>query len=291
MIKPTSTSHPVDPIPTVAPTPTEWQHAGDSGMRTLWIVFAVMVITSGVFALLSWNVPVSRRLYHVITTLITITAALSYFAMASGQGVSYNCVAVRDHHKHVPDTFHDVCRQVYWARYVDWSITTPLLLLDLCLLAGIDGAHTLMAIAADVIMILSGMFAAFGAEGTAQRWGWYAIGLLAYIFVIWHVALHGSRMVRAKGQGVKRLFTGLALFTLVLWTAYPIVWGVADGARRTTVDTEIMLYAVLDILAKVGFGLWLLFSHRRIPETNVEVGGWWSHGLASEGRIRIGDEE
>jgi len=284
--------HGVKPIPTVVPTPTDYQSAGHDGFRALWIVFVIMVLASGFFAFLSWNVPVSKRLYHVITTVITLTAAVSYFAMASGQASTYHCTSVRDHHKHVPDTHHEVCRQVLWARYVDWSITTPLLLLDLCLLAGVDGAHTLMAIVADLIMILGGLFAAFGKENTVQKWGWYAIACIAYVFVIWHVALHGSRTAVAKGDRVKKLFGSLAAFTLILWTIYPIVWGVADGARRASVDTEIIAYAVLDVLAKPVFGFWLLVAHRKFAETNVDVGGWWSQGLGGgEGRIRIGDDE
>lgn len=63
-----------------------------------------------------------------------------------------------------------------------------------------------------------------------------------------------------------------------------------DGARRITVNTEVITYAVLDILSKVVFGLWLLWSQRSIPEAGVEVGGYWSHGLASEGAIRLGDD-
>lgn len=209
-------------IDIVTATPTHFQEATANGFRSLWIVFVVMIIASIFFTFLSWNVPVSKRLYHVITTLITLTAALSYFAMASGDGTSYHCTMVKDHHKHIPDTHHEVCRQVFWARYVDWSITTPLLLLDLCLLAGVDGAHTLMAIVADLIMILTGLFAAFGKESTVQRWGWYAIACIAYIFVIWHVAIHGSRMVKAKGDRVTKLFGSLAIFTLILWTIYPM---------------------------------------------------------------------
>lgn len=69
------------------------------------------------------------------------------------------------------------------------------------------------------------------------------------------------------------------------------VWGIAPLARKTNVDTEIITYLVLDILAKPVFGLWLLVSHRAIAESTIEIGGWWSHGLAAEGRIRIGDEE
>jgi bacteriorhodopsin len=249
-----------------------------------------MILASAFFTFLSWKIPVAKRLYHVITTIITLTAALSYFAMASGHATTFHCTSVRDEHKHVPDTHHEVCRQVFWARYVDWTITTPLLILDLCLLAGLDGAHTLMAIVADLIMVLTGMFAAFGGDRTIQRWGWYAIACIAYIFVIWHVALHGSRTVSAKSARVKKLFTSLAAMTLILWTIYPIVWGIADGARRASVNTEIIAYAVLDILAKVVFGFWLLVAHRQMNEANVEIGGWWSQGLGSEGRIRLDDE-
>ncbi|KAI7374187.1 hypothetical protein KC328_g16160, partial [Hortaea werneckii] len=121
----------VTSVPTVVPSLPEYQTASETGNRTLWVVFVVMTVASVVFSGMSWNVPMSKRLYHVITTLITITAALSYFAMASGHGASYHHVVERESHQHVPDTTHDIYREVYYARYIDWSITTPLLLLDL----------------------------------------------------------------------------------------------------------------------------------------------------------------
>ncbi|KAK8214331.1 putative opsin protein [Phyllosticta capitalensis] len=292
LLVPTSTgSVPLDPVPTVKPDPTEYQLASDDGKRTLWVVFVIMVIASVVFSALSWSVPMSRRLYHVITTMITVIAAISYFGMATGHGVAYHHVQVRESHSHVPDTYADVYREVYWARYVDWSLTTPLLLLDLCLLAGIDGGHTIIAIAADLIMILTGLFAAFGTEGTPQKWGWYAIACIAYLVLVWHLAVHGNRFASAKGSKVSKFFGAIATFTLILWTAYPIVWGVADGSRKASVDAEIIAYAILDVLAKPIFGLWLLLTHAKMPETNVEIGGYWAHGLGSEGTIRVGDDD
>jgi bacteriorhodopsin len=181
-----------------------------------------MTISSAIFALLSWNVPVSKRIYHVTTTVFTIISALAYFAMAAGHASSLSCHSARDHHRHAPDTYHDVCRQVFWARYVDWALTTPLVLLNLCLLAGVDGAHTLMAIIADLVMVLGGLFAAYGAEHTAQKWGWFAISCLGYLFAVWHVGLHGSRSVSNKGARVTRLWGALATYTLLLWAAYPM---------------------------------------------------------------------
>jgi len=286
----TSTFGDVSPIPTIIPKP-EFERIHHVGKTTLWIGFAVMVLASGVFALMSWRIPVSKRVYHVLSTLVTIVAALSYFAMATGDGVSAKCEQKTDYHDHVPDTHHTVCRQIYWARYVDWSLTTPLLLLELCLLAGVDGAHTLMASVASLIMTLTGLFAAFGRQHTFQKWGWFTIACVAYVFVIWHVALHGSRTVRAKGDVVAKHFGGLAAFLFIPLTVYPIVWAVAEGTHRTSVDTGVVIYTVLDILVKVGFSLWLLAIQRRTPETNVDIDGYWSNGLSSEGRIRIGDPD
>ncbi|GAB7338446.1 hypothetical protein MBLNU457_4732t1 [Dothideomycetes sp. NU457] len=281
----------VAPIPTVIPTLPEKQDATEVGMRTLWVVFVMMVIAMIAFIGMSWTVPMQRRLYHIITTLIVTFAAMSYFAMATGHGISYHHTRVTQTHKHVPDTHYDVYRQVYWARYVDWSLTTPLLLLDLSLLAGLNGGQIVMAMVADVIMILTGLFAAFGNEGTPQKWGWYAIACIAYLAVIWHLVVGGRKTAYAKGPKVGNFFSMIGAFTLIIWTAYPIIWGIADGSRNASVDAEIIAYAVCDVLAKAVFGAWLLYMHSAVPETNVDIGGFWAHGLGNEGSIRVGDDE
>lgn len=142
--------------------------------------------------------------------------------MATGHGVSLNKITIRHQNDHVPDTYETVYRQVFYARYIDWAITTPLLLLDLGLLAGMSGAHIFMAIVADLIMVLTGLFAAFGSEGTPQKWGWYTIACIAYIFVVWHLVLNGGANARAKGEKLRSFFVAIGAYTLVLWTAYPM---------------------------------------------------------------------
>lgn len=57
-----------------------------------------------------------------------------------------------------------------------------------------------------------------------------------------------------------------------------------------SVNAEVITYAILDILAKAGFGTWLLMTLAKTPETNVELGGFWSYGLNREGALRIGDD-
>jgi len=239
---------------------------------------------------MAFRVPVQKRLFHVLTTFITLFATLSYFAMATGDGISWHHIVIKEVHKHVPDTREHVFRQIFWARYVDWSVTTPLLLLDLAILAGMNGANIIVAIIADIIMVLTGLFGAFGHNDT-QKWGYYAMGCIAYLVIIYQLAIPGRRAVLAKDSATAKFFSSIAGFTLILWTLYPIVWGIGDGSRKMSVDSEIIAYAILDVLAKPVFGFWLLITHARSNAANTSVEGWWSHGLSSEGGIRIDDDE
>lgn len=54
---PTATPTHVSPIPSVLPTTPELQYIGDSGKKTLWVVFVLMIIASASFTALSWRVP------------------------------------------------------------------------------------------------------------------------------------------------------------------------------------------------------------------------------------------
>ncbi|KAG9234667.1 putative opsin-1 [Amylocarpus encephaloides] len=287
LLIPTSSAHSVAPMPTVVPNRPRYETVGEAGTKTLWVVFVIMFLSTLAFTVMAWRVPVQKRLFHVITAFITLFATLSYFAMATGDGNSYAEIILRETHKRTPDTIEYVYRQVFWARYVDWSLTTPLLLLDLAFLAGMDGASIVVAIVADLIMVLVGLFAAYG-KTDGQKWGYYAMACAAYLVVVYQLVVSGRRAVSAKDNKTAKLFASIGGFTLILWTLYPIVWGVGDGARKWSVDSEIIAYAILDVLAKPVFGFWLLFTHASTTATTVD--GWWSNGLGSEGSIRIDDD-
>lgn len=162
-----------------------------------------------------------KRMFHILTAFITTFATISYYAMAIHDGVGQNEITLKHTQKHFPDTFQTVYREVYWARYVDWSVTTPLLLLDLCLLAGLSGANILVAIVADIIMILTGLFAAFTVE-EGPKWGWYAMACIAYLVVVYQLAFNGRGVVQNKDKKTATFFSAIAGFTLIIWTLYPM---------------------------------------------------------------------
>ncbi|KAF2454244.1 hypothetical protein BDY21DRAFT_107772 [Lineolata rhizophorae] len=236
--------------------------------------------------------PQSKRIFHILTTLITLIATLSYFSMATSHAVLYHHTVVHTPVSHAPIRLtHDIYRQVFWAHYVDWALSTPLVLLDLALLAGLSGAHTLLAVVADVVMVLCGLFAALGQHGTGQRWGWFAFACVAFLAVVWQLVVNGRRVAVARGGDAGRFYQALAAYTVVVWLAYPIIWGVVSGSRRLSVDGEVIAYGVLDVLAKVVFGAVLLGAHMVTPELGVEVGGFWANGLNKEGMVRLPEEQ
>ncbi|KAI9893606.1 MAG: hypothetical protein M1814_006402 [Vezdaea aestivalis] len=279
-------------LPTVVPDPPCIQHATPAGERALWVVFVIMLVSTIIFIGLAYRVPVQKRLFHILTAFITTFATISYFAMATGDGVSLSHSLIKHKHSNgFPDLHTDHYRAIYYARYVDWSITTPLLLLDLAFLAGLNGADMLVAVVADLVMILTGLFAGYGANG-AQKWGYYTIACLAYLVIIYEIAVGGRRTVASKDKKTAAFFASLGGFTLILWTIYPIVWGLGEGAFKISVDTEIMIYAVLDILAKPVFGFWLLITHDRLPASQISLDGAWAHGFGKrEGSLRVGDDD
>ena len=93
--------------------------------------------------------------------------------------------------------------------------------MDLAFLAGLSGANILVAVVADVIMVLTGLFAAFAKEeGTS--WGYYAMACIAYGVIVYQLAFNGRNAVKAKDSKTATFFTSIAGFTLLLWTAYPV---------------------------------------------------------------------
>jgi len=287
LLVPTSSSTSVSPLPTVVPNTPIYESVGETGTKTLWVVFVIMLLSSLAFMWMAFKAPVQKRLFHVLTAMITTFATISYFAMATGDGNSYAHIVYKEAHKHTPDTVEHIFRQVFWARYVDWSVTTPLLLLDLAFLAGLNGANILVAIVADLLMVLLGLFAAFG-KTEGQKWGYYAMACIAYLVIVYQLAIPGRRAVMARDSSTAKLFASIGGFTLILWTLYPIVWGIGDGARKWSVDAEIIAYAILDVLAKPVFGFWLLFAHGK---DIASLDGFWSHGLSTEGSLRVGEDD
>lgn len=286
---PTSTQMAV-PLPTVTHTPPQFEHITDLGHNTLWVIFALMLISTIASIGLSWRVPLSKRLFYQLTTYITLISTFTYYAMATGGGWSFRHVWVTQEHKHdLPDTHKVVLRQVFWARYAEWLLTTPLILFNLGALSGLSGANILNTIVASVAMVFTGLFGVYSHDGKT-KWGWYAMAWVAFITIGWNLVANGRATAQRRGVGA--LYNPLSTYIVIVWTTYLIIWGVSDLGRSLSPNKVTLAYAVLDVLAKPVFGFWLLFSQGKANKSHLNVDGTWTEGFGQrEGLLRVGERD
>jgi len=234
-------------------------------MTQTWLLVGLAGMALGAVAILGTG---GRRTQeeerHVILHgIVPIVAAISYFAMFCGQGV----MQVSD-----VDSPGGV-RDFYVARYVDWLFTTPLLLLALSGTAMHSGPrrHGLVfgLVAADVLMITTALF--FGLSGTPWiKWTWFAIScgaFLAVYYVIWGPLAEENRR---ETPSVQAAWRRNAAILSVIWFLYPVVLLLdPEGVRWIGAGLTTALIAVLDLAAKVAYGLLAAATSRKLTDETL----------------------
>ena len=186
--------------------------------------------------------------FYVITILIAGIAAASYLSMFFGFGLTE------------VELINGRVIDVYWARYADWLFTTPLLLLDLGLLAGASNRDIGALITIDAFMIVTGLAATLMKVPTA-RYAFWTISTIAMLFVLYYLVVVVGEAASSAGEGAESTFNTLRNLTVVLWTVYPIAWLIGtEGIGLVGLYSETLLFMVLDLSAKIGFGVILLRS-------------------------------
>lgn len=146
--------------------------------------------------------------------------------MATGAGTGFAHHLTESHHKHTPDVTTHVYRQVFWVHFLDWALTTPLILLNLAFLAGLSGSNILVTLFANLVMVLTALSFAF-AHAAGQRWAWYAMSLAAYLVVLYQLTVPARRAVAGKDRKVQTLYASIGSYIVVLWALYAIIWGMS----------------------------------------------------------------
>jgi bacteriorhodopsin len=237
-------------------------HITNRGSDWLWTVFSIFGLSTLVFLFLGFRRPATDRIFHYITTAIVAVAAIAYFTLASDLGFVPIQVEFQRGGK-VSGNF----RQVFYVRYIDWAITTPLLLLDLLLTAALPWSHILFVIFMDLVMIICGLVGALVAS--TYKWGYFTLGCAAFLYVAYTLVGPARAHAAYLGSDVSRAYNTAGVWLVFLWFLYPIAWGCAEGGNVITPDSEAVFYGILDLLAKVGFGAILLWGHRGIDPARL----------------------
>ncbi|KAG9915132.1 family A G protein-coupled receptor-like protein, partial [Aureobasidium melanogenum] len=228
------------------------------GSDWYWTVCAVMTTCTFVFLGLGITKPRQHRVFHYITAAITMVAAIAYFSMASNLGWTPIYVEFL----RSDPVVRGINREIFYVRYIDWFITTPLLLMDLLLTAAMPWPTLLFVLLVDEVMIVTGLVGAL--VKSSYKWGYFAFGCAALFYVVWVLVWEARRHANALGSDVGKAFTICGSLTTFLWILYPIAWGLCEGGNVISPDSEAIFYGILDLFAKPVFGALLIWGHRGI---------------------------
>ncbi|WP_435790752.1 bacteriorhodopsin [Clostridium sp.] len=217
----------------------------------LQLIYVVIMAAGAItIAVMSRNPRGVPKMDYFIAFIIPVWSGIAYTSMALGQGMI--------------EIDHQI---TYYARYLDWVITTPLILLSLCLTGMYYVPKNKVIIVgimtADVVMILSGLI---GDLSTGMnRYIWFFIGMTAFLIILWLIWGPIRIIASKQRRDLYQLYLFLATYLSILWIGYPTVWIIGpSGLEIVTQRVDSYLFVILPIFSKVGFGLLDLTGIRRL---------------------------
>ncbi|CDZ98620.1 Rhodopsin, retinal binding site [Phaffia rhodozyma] len=232
------------------------------GSDFLWAVCALMLLTDLIVIFWMMTLPKGTRVFHQISALILTTASIAYFTMASDLGSTPIVPTfIRGAARSSPRTADgQITRSIWYVRYIDWTVTTPLLLLEILLCTGLPLSDIVTTVFFDLVMIIGGLV---GALITSRYKFGYFVGACFAMFYVFYILLWEGRVsAKRLSPGVGKSYTTSASILVFLWTLYPVAWILADGINYIATDSEMVFYGILDVLAKPVFCLFHLYQLR-----------------------------
>ena len=243
----------------------------------LWIGTALMLVGGCAILGIGKRRTAAEQGDTVYHGIVPIIAACSYFAMASGVGttiIPHGILAAPAG----PGTVAvaPVGRLFYFARYVDWLFTTPLLLLSLSYSAMHSGLRRGGLVAglllSDIMMIITAFL--FGAiDITWIKWTWFLVSCIAFLpiyYVMWGPLREQNRLETGEVQSSYLRNAGALS---VLWFIYPVLLALStDGLGVLTDAAGVALIMILDVTSKVAYGLMATVSMGKIVSNEGSEG-------------------
>ena len=130
------------------------------------------------------------------------------------------------HYWYMRDYWSGVGESPTFFRYVDWTLTVPLMCVEFYLILKVAGAKKSLMwklILASVIMLVTGYFgeAVYTTGSGPALWGF--VSGLAYFYIVYEIWFgNAKKLAESAGGSVLQAHKTLCWFVLVGWAIYPI---------------------------------------------------------------------
>lgn len=215
-------------------------------------IFYVIVMLIGCLTvyILSKNPINVDKIDYLISFIIPLWSAIAYMSIAIGQGY----LKINN-------------EVIYYARYLDWIVTTPLLLISLALTGMYtvkkDKAIILSLVFSDVIMILCGLIGDLSSDN--KIFLWFIIGTIAFLWILYLIWVPLKNIAKSQSPQLYKLYRFLCTYLTIFWIAYPTSWIIGPsglGLVDQRIDTYLFIF--LPIFSKVGFSILDLIGLRKL---------------------------
>jgi len=207
-----------------------------NGSNWSWTVAAIYTLTFLVVYAHSFKARAGERFFHYLFTIANLVGAITYFALASDLG--FSVVGVSN------NLSYGLTRQIFFAKYINWVVTFPSVILALGVLSGVSWTTIFYNIALSWVWIISYLVGAYTTSN--YKWGFFAFGTVAWIALAISTLTTGR--TSAARVDIRRDYVILAGWINLLWLLYPIAWGLSDGGNKIGVTPGAVFFGVLDVL-------------------------------------------
>ncbi|CVL03169.1 related to putative plasma membrane protein YRO2 [Fusarium mangiferae] len=223
----------------------------DAGSDWLWAVTAIYIVSFLAYFALSFKPRNNERIFHYLFTIALFVGAIAYFSIASG--IAYSVIPTQR------NLGRALSYQIYFAKYINWVVAFPIIILALGLMSGVSWATILFNIFLAWIWIISYLCSAY--TTTSYKWGFFGFGTFAYLMLAFQT-LHPGRTSAAR-LGLSRDYLMLAGWVNLLWMLYPIAYGISDGGNVVGVTGSFIFFGILDVLLIPGLAFAFVFLSKR----------------------------
>jgi len=172
-------------------------------------------------------------------------------------------------------------------RYVDWLLTTPILVGFVAVVAGADRRGIAAVVGTDAAMIGIGWVAVV-TSGVVEAVA-FGLSSLCYVGLLWALYRWLPGVVDAADYRRRRLFGLLQNHVGLLWVAYPIVW-IAGPLGVGLVSSLAVALAItyMDVAAKVPY-VYFVLAHREAAFGADDAGDAGAETMGESVDVTVGD--
>ncbi len=243
-------------------------------------VTAFTFVANTIFSLATKNeVPLHHRSSMVISACIAAVAGLSYFVIRSKYEAMLLLLAPVTDAGQREGIIQRAWIEIGQFRYMDWAVTTPLLLVKIALTQNVkprEIAWPLTAlIAADLFMIFTGFVGEQrvgpgDAIYAGPHYFWGTVSTLGYLVVIYILFREiGPRYAARATMHERRAFRLMALSVVTFWGVYPIGYILASAFPGLNRDWLQIAFSVADVINKTGIAVIAYLAARAQEEERV----------------------